>query len=105
MSIPTDDQPDLLVVVATITAKPGKEQEVKDLLLSVIEPTRAERGNVLYTLHQGTDDPATFVFYENWTSRAELDEHLASPGLQAGLAALADLVAAAPVIVPLHRIA
>lgn len=104
MTIPTDDKPDLTVVVATITAQAGKEQEVKDLLLSILEPTRAEDGCVLYTLHQAQDDPATFVFYENWDSRAALDTHLASPGLQEGLAALGKLVAAAPVIIPLNRI-
>lgn len=104
MTIPTDDKPDLTVVVATVTAKAGQEQEVKDLLLSILGPTRAEDGCVLYTLQQGQDDPATFVFYENWDSRAALDAHLASPGLQAGLAALGPLVATAPVITPLHRV-
>ena len=105
MTLPTDDQPDLVVVVATITAKPGKEQEVKDLLSSIIEPTRAEDGCVVYTLHQGTEDPATFVFYENWTSAEALGTHLASPMLQDGLAALGPLVAGPPVIVSLTRIA
>lgn len=105
MTLPTDDNRDLVVVVATITAKPGKEQEVKDLLSSIIEPTRAEDGNVVYTLHQGLDDPATFVFYENWTSRDLLNAHLVTPGLREGLAALGSLVAGPPVIVALHRIA
>jgi quinol monooxygenase YgiN len=105
MTVPADDNRDLLTVVATITAKPGNEQQVKDLLSSFIEPSRADRGNVAYTLHQGADDPATFVFYEVWESKELLGEHLASPVLQEGLAALGPLVAGPPVIVPLNRIA
>jgi len=104
VSIPTDENRDLLTVVATITARPDKVQEVKDLLGAIIEPTRKEDGNITYALHQSTDDPTVFVFYEVWTSRAALDTHLGSPGLQEGLAALGALVAAPPVIVPLHRI-
>lgn len=105
MTLPTDESPDLLVVAATIIAQPGKEQEVKDLLISVIKPTLAENGCVGYALHQGVADPATFVFYENWASQAALDAHLAGPTITEGLAALGPLLATAPVIVPLSRIA
>ena len=81
MSIPTDENRDLLSVVATMRAKPGKEQELRALLESLIEPTRAESGCTTYALHQGTQDPQLFVFYENWTSDAHLDAHLAMPYL------------------------
>ncbi|MBA3908207.1 MAG: antibiotic biosynthesis monooxygenase [Pseudonocardiales bacterium] len=105
MTLPTDDDPKLLVVVATITAKPGKEQEVKDLLSSIVEPSLAENGCVGYALHQGVADPATFITYENWTSQEALDAHLAGPAVQQGLGVLGPLVAVPPLIVPLNRIA
>jgi quinol monooxygenase YgiN len=105
MTLPTDGNPGLLVVAATITAQPGKEQAVKDLLSSIIKPTLAEEGCVGYALHQGVTDPATFVFYENWTSKAALDAHLTGPTITQGLATLGPLLASAPVIVPLARIA
>ena len=32
-----------------------------------------------YHLHVSNDDPNLFVFYENWRTRKELDEHLETP--------------------------
>ena len=70
-----------LTVVAEMTAKPGKEAELRAALLALIEPTRKEPGCVQYDLHEATDAPGQFVFYENWTSREALDVHLATPHL------------------------
>ena len=71
-----------LTVVAHIKAKAGAEEEVRQLLLSLIEPTHKETGCVDYTLHQGTEDKSLFMFYENWTSKEALDEHIQKPHLQ-----------------------
>ena len=40
-----------------------------------------EAGYVNYDLHQGIEDPGTFIFYENWESSEHLDAHLATPHL------------------------
>ena len=95
----------LLTVVAEITAKAGKEAELKRLLLGLVEPTRKEEGCVQYDLHQSTDTPARFVFYENWTSREALDRHLKSPHLTACLVAVAEVLAETPRILTYTRIA
>ncbi len=105
MSIPTDDNRDLLSVVATMRAKPGKEQELREVLEALIAPTRAEADCVTYALHQGAQDPAVFVFYENWTSQAALDAHLATPHLQAALPKIPELLDGDLVITPLNRLA
>lgn len=81
-----------LTVVAEMQAKPGRELDLRKALLSLIEPTRKEEGCVQYDLHVHTDDPGRFVFYENWTSRERLSIHLATPHLQAFIAASADLL-------------
>jgi quinol monooxygenase YgiN len=73
----------LLTVVAEMLAKPGMEDELKRRLLSLIEPTRKEEGCVQYDLHQSTNEPGRFVFYENWRSREALERHLQSPHLLA----------------------
>lgn len=105
MSIPTDAKPELLTVVATMRALPGQEDELQKALESLIAPTRAEDGCHTYALHRGTQDPAIFVFYENWTSQAHLDAHLATPHLQAALPRLPELVDGELVITTLSRIA
>ena len=41
--------------------------------------SRAEKGCIDYHFHVGADDPNLFYFYENWTTRADLDVHLNLP--------------------------
>ena len=81
MPTPTDDNRDLLTVVASMKAAPGKREDLKRELEALIAPTAAEDGYVNYDLHQGVEDPDTFIFYENWQSDAHLDAHLATPHL------------------------
>ncbi|SON51965.1 putative quinol monooxygenase [Vibrio tapetis] len=67
-----------LTIVANIVANEDKIELVRTELLKLIELTRAEEGCINYDLHQDNDNPAHFVFYENWTSRELLQAHLAS---------------------------
>lgn len=74
-----------VTVVARIKAKPGMEERVKQELLSLVNPTRSEAGCINYDLHQSTDDRSIFLFYENWTSKEDLDKHIEMPYLKAFL--------------------
>jgi quinol monooxygenase YgiN len=74
-----------VTVVARIKAKPGMEERVKEELLALVAPTRTEPGCLNYNLHQALDDTSSFVFYENWLSKQDLDEHLQKPHLRAFL--------------------
>ncbi|OGW72171.1 MAG: hypothetical protein A2Y02_03595 [Omnitrophica bacterium GWA2_52_12] len=71
----------LLTVIARITARKGKEKKVKEALEALIPPTRREKGCVDYELHRAWDNPAAFLFYENWHSKPHLDKHLRQPHL------------------------
>ena len=93
-----------LTVVATIKAKPGKEAGLRQELLALIPTTRQEPGCLNYDLHQATENPAHFLFHENWTSKQHLDDHLARPHLQAFLAKAGDLLAEPPQITLWERI-
>ena len=77
---------DMLTVVARIKAKKGKAEQVREELMALIPPTRDEPDCISYILHQSTDDPHLFLFFENWTSKAALDAHLLKPHLQAFIA-------------------
>ncbi|MDA0229023.1 MAG: putative quinol monooxygenase [Proteobacteria bacterium] len=70
-----------VTLVAHLQAKPGKEQELVDTLLSLVGPTRQEAGCINYHLHRSTEDPRRFMFYENWHSKKDLDAHLTKPHL------------------------
>ena len=82
-----------VTVLATIKAKKGLEETVKNEILALIGPTRAEPGCLNYDLHQSSDDKAVFMLYENWVSKEDLDKHLAMPYLQAFLGKAPELVA------------
>lgn len=85
-----------VTVVAHIRARPGKEAELEQALLALVEPTMKEDGCLNYDLHRETDDAGHFVFYENWTSRGALEKHLAAPHVRAFLARAAELLAGPP---------
>jgi len=82
-----------LTVIAQFKAKPGKESLVRQELLSLLAPSRKDAGCLNYDLHQAPDNTALFLFHENWTSKAHLDQHLQKPNLQAVLARVGQLVA------------
>jgi quinol monooxygenase YgiN len=72
-----------LVVIAYLTAKPGKEAEARKNIRALLAPTQAEKGCVVYDLHELHGDPGKFVFYEVWQSAADLNAHAKSKHLQA----------------------
>ena len=105
MPTPTDDRRDLLTVIAYMRAKPGREQDLRDALTALVEPTSQEAGYVNYDLHQSIEDPAVFCFYENWESGEALDAHLAAPHLEHFVGIMDDLLEGGLTIHRLQRIA
>jgi quinol monooxygenase YgiN len=89
-----------VTVVARIKARPGMEEAVRSELLALVAPTTKESGCINYYLHQAADDRTLFLFYENWCSRRDLDEHLDRPHLQAFLGK-SDALLAEPVDISL----
>ena len=82
-----------LTIVATITAQNSQIERVKTELLKLITPTRAELGCINYDLHQDNDNPAIFIFYENWQSRELWQTHMNSQHIKAYQAATEGAVA------------
>jgi quinol monooxygenase YgiN len=69
----------LLTIIARIKAKPGMEGRMRQDLLSVLTPTRAESGCITFDLLIDKNDPSIFVLYENWKDQAALDAHFQQP--------------------------
>ena len=88
----------IITVVVTFQARPGKEAELKKALIGLVAPTRKEAGCINYDLHSSSEDPAKFLFHENWTSKAHLDAHLQTPHIQALLPRVNELCVAFPEI-------
>lgn len=94
-----------LSVVAVLVAQPGKEDVVRDALVALVTPTRAEAGCLSYALSESAVAPGTFVTVESWRAQADLDAHLQTDHVQQALAAAGDALAAAPAVHPLVPVA
>ena len=62
-------------VIAYLEVRPGSEAEFLRAAEDVIAATRQEEACLNYDLHQSSTESCRFVFYENWTSLAGLDQH------------------------------
>lgn len=72
-----------LTIIANVKVKADKVDFVKAELEKLIEPTRAEEGCLQYDLHQDNENPAHFLFFENWSSRELWQDHMNNTHLAA----------------------
>jgi quinol monooxygenase YgiN len=87
-----------IVVTATLKAKPGKGDELAELLGGLVDAVGPEDGTELFVIHRDTADPDSVFFYEVYRDQDALDVHRKNPALGAGGAALGELLAGAPVL-------
>jgi quinol monooxygenase YgiN len=71
-----------LIIVATITAKPGNEAIVRAALERIVPLSRAEAGCKRYDLHVDLANPASFVMLEAWQDAEVLALHERTPHFQ-----------------------
>jgi quinol monooxygenase YgiN len=71
-----------IVLNVHLQAAPGQEEVLKQQLIALIAPSRAEPGCVSYELHGDPENPGKFMFQECFRGQAALDEHLATPHFQ-----------------------
>lgn len=80
-------------IIGTVVAKPEKRDELLHILSAQVAPTRAEPGCINYDFHRDQADPNVFVFYENFASKAALEDHLKKPHLKPLMDRLDELLA------------
>ena len=83
---------EVVYVIATIKAKPGKEAAAEVMFNNLVTETHKEAGCLVYALHRRIDQPGTYYFVEKWASQAALDEHLGSAHIKAALAKQEELL-------------
>ncbi|MDO0926610.1 putative quinol monooxygenase [Streptomyces sp. TG1A-8] len=72
---------DTVMIIAESNAAEGKADQVRSLIQSVVERTRAEDGCLRYDLLRDLDDDSHMILIEEWRDQAALDAHLASEHL------------------------
>jgi len=85
--------PNTIRIVATLTAKEGKADDLKELLAGLVEPTRDETGNLDYVLMQNEENPNEFCFVEKWANADCFEAHFNSEHIKAASALLSDYLA------------
>jgi quinol monooxygenase YgiN len=85
-------------VIAKVTSLPDTVDELKDLLLGLIEPTRRETGCLSYQLLQDETNATEFVFIEEWASHTAESAHMASSHVQDTVSKAHSMLAKAPEI-------
>jgi quinol monooxygenase YgiN len=93
-----------LISIAVLKAEAGQRQALRESLLALIEPTRAEPGCLDYVLFELRDEPGTFYMREAFTSVAALEAHKAMPHFQAFAAKAGNLLAEPLRLVFLDRV-
>jgi quinol monooxygenase YgiN len=93
-----------LVSIAVLKAKPGQREALRQGLLALIEPTRAEAGCLDYVLFELRDEPGTFYMREAFTSPAALDVHKATPHFRTFAAKTGEVLAEPLRLIVLDRV-
>lgn len=65
-------------MIAILIARPGSEQQMRELLICLAQDTRKESGCVAFLLHEALNSPGTFYLYEVYRSNLAFSEHLKS---------------------------
>jgi quinol monooxygenase YgiN len=93
----------MIYVIAVITAKPGKREEILQHFRANVPAVRAEKGCIEYGAAVDADPalpvqtkygPDSFVAIEKWESMDALKAHGAAPHMAAYAAKTRDLIAA-----------
>ena len=67
-----------IVVFASFYPKNKKNNEVKDIILTMVDPTRSEKGNEIYNFYEAKKDDGkniSFHLFEVYKDSAVLDFH------------------------------
>ncbi len=67
------DTTQIISLYGFLRPKKGYEDELRTSLLSLVRPTRAEEGNLVYNIHE--EKGGSFFLYEVWRSQEDLDKH------------------------------
>ncbi|MDS7596995.1 putative quinol monooxygenase [Agrobacterium tumefaciens] len=69
-------------IMAILAARPGRAEDLKELLFGMVDACRAEPGNLRWDVWQDQADPTRFVLDELYTDKAAVAAHRETPHFQ-----------------------
>ncbi|EAY27379.1 putative quinol monooxygenase [Microscilla marina] len=82
--------------VASLEAKEGKLEELKQILVGLAEKTRQEKGNIEYLIIEDPSKPHSLFSIEKWENEEAESKHWKTPHLKDTLAKAEGLLAGEP---------
>ena len=64
-------------IICTVRGKASQRDRVRELLLELVAPARAEPGCLYYDLYQDGTDPDTHYIVDGWVSQEAIADHTA----------------------------
>ncbi|HEX8121096.1 MAG TPA: putative quinol monooxygenase [Solirubrobacteraceae bacterium] len=92
----------MVIVIARVTPRPDRQDELLALLEEVQEASRRDDGCLNYGYYQEIVDRTKYVAVEEWRDEEALAAHLRQPHVAKLIAALGDSLAAPPEIAAHH---
>ena len=86
-------------VLAKVTAKEGKDDEIVAAFEPLIDQVRNEPGTLLYIMNRAKDDPNVFWFSELYADEDAFAAHGASDAMAEAMPVLGPLIAESELIV------
>lgn len=74
---------EIIICLSQMTAKKGKEDQLRQALQALIEPTLQEKGCLAYELLEDLGSVGSFVMYERFQNREALEAHIKMPYIEA----------------------
>ena len=83
----------MIIVTATITAKPDERDNIILKSQNLIESTRLESGCISYNLYKSTENDDILLMHEQWENLEALETHMQTEHFKAFGVAIEDILA------------
>ena len=88
----------MIKIVAKMVVAESKIAEFKETAAELVRKSRAEEGNLFYSLNVSAENPRVLAFMECWKDQAAIDAHNATEHFAGILPRLVAMCEEAPVI-------
>ena len=88
----------MIVIIAVLQAKVGKENEMENALKDMISKVKSEEGTLAYILHRAQNEVGKFLIYEKYKDQAAFDYHSSTPYFQELFGKIGPLLTSQPII-------
>jgi quinol monooxygenase YgiN len=92
-------------LLVRLIPRAGQEEPLVEAVKAIVLDVLQEQGCLSYVAHQSGNAPSTVVIYEGWVSESAYQRHFQGANFSRLSDQFANLLAEAPVIEILHRIA